>query len=541
MEKEVSWWKQAVVYQIYPLSFKDSNGDGIGDLKGIILKLSYLKDLGVDVIWLSPVYDSPMDDNGYDIRDYKKIHPMFGSMHDMKQLISSVHHMGMRLIMDLVVNHTSDEHPWFISAKSSKDNPYRDFYIWKDEPSDITSVFGGPAWTYDEKTQSYYFHLFSKKQPDLNWDNPKLRKKIYDIVNFWLDMGIDGFRLDVIDLIGKDIDQKILSDGPHLNARLQSLYDHCFKGKDIMTVGEMPGLSLKRAIEITSSTPPLLDMVFQFSHMGLDEVPGKGKWALKTLDLIEFKEVLENVQHLMFDKGWNSLFLANHDQVRAVTRFGSETYRMESATMLATILYGMQGTPYIFQGEEIGMTGVKFKDINQYADIETKNIYHILEAQGVSHKDIMDSIYAKSRDNSRTPFQWDNSLNAGFTTGTPWLSVNPNYTAINLEQDLKHPQSVFHYFKNLLEIRKNNKVFLEGQYITYLRENEKIFSYYRKSQHDLILVIGSFSEEIQHIKLPKGTYECLITNDKSVKIKEHMTLTPYYTCMLRIGEVPCQL
>ena len=536
MEKEMKWWKNAVVYQIYPLSFMDANGDGIGDLKGIISKLDYLKDLGVDVIWLSPVYESPMDDNGYDIKNYLEIDPIFGTMEDMKHLIEQTHQKGMRLIMDLVLNHTSDEHHWFLESKKSKDNPYRDFYIWRDEPSDIGSVFGGSAWEYDAQTSSYYFHLFSKKQPDLNWDHPMLREKIYSIVNFWLDLGIDGFRLDVIDLIGKDIDRKILSDGPYLNQRLQELNDRCFKKRDIMTVGEMPGLSIERAASITSGDKPLLDMIFQFSHISLDEVPGKGKWALKKLDLMEFKNVFERLQDLMYNNGWNSLFLANHDQPRAVSRYGDLDFRVMSSKMLATILYGMQGTPYVYQGEEIGMTGVKFDHIEKYKDIETKNIYQILTNQGISHEQAMESIYAKGRDNSRTPFQWDDSKNAGFSTGTPWLDLNPNYTEINAKSDLSNPKGVYSYFKKLFQIRKSNPVFLDGKFIPYMKEHPEVFAYYRENEDDQILVIGSFSKHILHIELPNRKLTLLISNDDSVEINNHMEIPPYYACILRIGE-----
>ncbi|MBU1019601.1 MAG: alpha-glucosidase [Firmicutes bacterium] len=536
MEKQVKWWKNALVYQVYPLSFMDSNQDGYGDLKGITSQLDYLKNLGVDVIWLSPVYESPMDDNGYDIKNYLAIDPIFGNMEDMKNLIFQTHQKKMRLIMDLVVNHTSDEHHWFLESKSSKDNPYRDYYVWRDEPSTIGSVFGGSAWEYDEVTDSYYFHLFSKKQPDLNWDNPVLREKIYAIVNFWLDMGIDGFRLDVIDLIGKDIDRHILSDGPHLNERLQELYDQCFRGRDIMTVGEMPGLSLERAAAITSGENPLLDMIFQFSHISLDEVPGQGKWALKKLDLIEFKNVFEKLQHLMYNHGWNSLFLANHDQPRAVSRYGSTLYRMESAKMLATVLYGMQGTPYVYQGEEIGMTGVRFDNIDQYKDIETKNIYQILTHQGIPHEKVMEAIYAKGRDNSRTPFQWNDSKNAGFSEGNPWLDVNPNYLEINAKKDLSNPNGVYAYFKKLFQIRKSNPVFLEGRFIPFMKENEKIFAYYREDDQDKVLIIGSFSDEKMKLEIPFEQFELLISNDESVEIKNHMEIPPYYACILRIGE-----
>jgi oligo-1,6-glucosidase len=529
----VNWWKQAVVYQIYPLSFQDSNGDGKGDLKGIMKRLDYLKKLGVDVIWLSPVYQSPMDDNGYDISDYLKIDPIFGSMDDMKQLIHEAHQKDLKIIMDLVVNHTSDEHFWFKEARSSMDNKYRNFYIWSDQMTSIGSVFGGPAWTKDEPSNQYYFHLFSKRQPDLNWKNQELRTEIYRIVNTWLDMGIDGFRLDVIDLIGKDVEKFQLSDGPYLYPYLQELYDTCFKGRDIMTVGEMPGLSIERARDITEKK--LLDMVFQFAHVGLDEMPGKGKWALKPLDLVEFKQVFNRLQHMMHEKGWNSLFLSNHDQPRVVSRYGSEIHRKESAKMLATILYGMQGTPYIYQGEEIGMTGIRFASIDQYQDIETRNIYAILKQEGVDESSIMASIYMKSRDNSRTPFQWDDTNQAGFTTGKPWLSVNPNYHEINAKKDIEDPDGVFSYYQKLLSIRKSMDVFTFGDFQLLYKEDPKLLIYERTYGSEKIMVIGSFADHELTIHLPDCPMTLLISNEDSVSIGTTMIVPPYYTCIMSIG------
>ncbi len=529
----LKWWKKAVVYQIYPLSFQDSNGDGIGDLKGIISRLDYLKNLGVDVIWLSPVYQSPMDDNGYDISDYLSIDPIFGTMDDMKDLIKVAHEKGLKLIMDLVVNHTSDEHIWFKEARSSQDNRYRDYYIWKDEPTPIGSVFGGPAWTYDETSKQYYFHLFSKRQPDLNWKNKELRQHIYQIVNTWLDMGIDGFRLDVIDLIGKDVDRFQLSDGPYLYPFLQELYDTCFKDRDIMTVGEMPGLSIERARDITEKG--LLDMVFQFAHVGLDEMPGQGKWALKPLDLVEFKKVFTRLQHLMYQKGWNSLFLSNHDQPRVVSRYGSLEYRKESAKMLATVLYGMQGTPYVYQGEEIGMTGIRFSSMDQYRDIETKQIYQILKNEGLTEESIMASIYAKSRDNSRTPFQWDQTKHAGFTQGNPWIDVNPNYLEINAQHDVQDSHGVFQYYKDLFALRKKLDVFTEGDFRLLHQEDQELFMYERHHEDQHVLVIGSFANRERNITLPYQNMSLLISNDHAVEIKPEMKIPPYFACIIRIG------
>ena len=532
MSDNIKWWKKAIVYQIYPLSFCDSNGDGIGDIKGIISKLDYLKSLGVDVIWLSPIYQSPMDDNGYDISNYDKIDPIFGTKEDFLQLLKEVHNRKMRLIMDLVVNHTSDEHVWFQAARQSKDNPYRDYYIWCDEPTDITSVFSGSAWELDPLTNQYYFHLFSKKQPDLNWDNPSLRQAIYDMINRWLDLGVDGFRLDVIDLIGKDVSKGFLSDGPYLNERLKELKETCFDGRDIFTVGEMPGLSLQRARDISDELNGYLSMIFQFGHVGLDEVPGQGKWVLKPLDLPEFKAYFQQAQSLLHEKGWNSLFLANHDQPRAVSRYGNLNYRKESATMLATILYGMQGTPYIYQGEEIGMTGVRFTDLKDYEDIETKNMYHDYRKKGWTHDQIMTSIYAKGRDNSRTPIQWNSLRNAGFSTGKPWLKVNDNYREINVETDLTNDFSVFKYFQNLIKIRKSYSVFDDGDFQVIGLHDSHHFIYTRHTETEELLVVGSFSDVPITLDLSAyENYQPLISNYQSIQPSHNTTLPPYYSAI----------
>lgn len=534
MEKK-KWWKDAIVYQIYPLSFKDSNHDGIGDINGIRSELNYLKKLGVDVLWLSPVYRSPMDDNGYDISDYDAIDPIFGTMDDMIALIDEVHQHGMKIIMDLVINHTSDEHIWFQQSKQSKDSPYRPYYIWKDEPTPVDSIFGGSAWTYDETTKQYYFHLFSKKQPDLNWHHQPLRQAIYDMVNRWLDRGIDGFRLDVIDLIGKDVDQHMFSDGPYLNQYLTELYEICFKDRDIMTVGEMPGLTIERAQQLTSGDEPRLSMVFQFAHVGLDEVPGKGKWHLKKLDVVEFKKTFEKLQQTMFGSGWNSLFLSNHDQPRVVTRYGSEVYRYASATMLATILYGMQGTPYVYQGEEIGMTGIKMP-IEEYKDIETKQIYDILKAQGWEEEKIMVSIYAKSRDNSRTPFQWKNGSYAGFSTTKPWLNVNSNFPFINAEREMNDPEGVFSYYQKLFRLRKSHDIFREGRFELIFDHHPTIMAYLRTWQDEKILVLGSFSDHVETIDLSNFNLEqILLTNDKNISLQPIMHLSPYYAAIIKLG------
>ena len=430
---ERKWWHSSVVYQIYPRSFNDSNGDGIGDINGIREKLDYLKELGIDVIWLSPVYKSPNDDNGYDISDYCDIMDEFGTMDDMEKLLKEANEKGIKILMDLVVNHTSDEHKWFIEAKKSKDNKFRDYYIWRDpvnghEPNNLGSCFSGSAWQYDESTDQYYLHLFSKKQPDLNWENENVRNEVYKMMNFWIDKGIGGFRMDVIDLIGKVPDEMITGNGPKLHDYLQEMNKAALEGHDLLTVGETWGATPEIAKLYSNPKRKELSMVFQFEHIGLDQIEGKEKWDVKPLDLLDLKKVLSKWQTELEGEGWNSLFWNNHDLPRIVSRWGNDReYRVESAKMLATLLHGMKGTPYIYQGEELGMTNVRFEDINEYNDIETLNMYKDRISKGYSHDEIMASIYAKGRDNARTPMQWDSTENAGFTTGKPWLKVNKNY------------------------------------------------------------------------------------------------------------------
>ena len=450
---ERQWWHSSVVYQIYPRSFKDSNGDGIGDINGIREKLDYLKELGIDVIWLSPVYKSPNDDNGYDISDYCDIMDEFGTMEDMDNLLKEANERGIKILMDLVVNHTSDEHKWFIEAKKSKDNEYRDYYIWRDkveghEPNELGSCFSGSAWQYDETTGQYYLHLFSKKQPDLNWENEKVRNEVYKMMNFWVDKGIGGFRMDVIDLIGKVPDEMITGNGPKLHEYLQEMNKAALEGKDLLTVGETWGATPDVAKLYSNPGRKELSMVFQFEHIGLDQIEGKEKWDVKSLELLDLKKVLSKWQTELEGQGWNSLFWNNHDLPRIVSRWGNDKeYRIESAKMLATLLHGMKGTPYIYQGEELGMTNVRFDDINEYNDIESLNMYKDRLSKGYSHEEIMESIYAKGRDNARTPMQWDDSENAGFTTGTPWLAVNKNYDKINAKQCLQDENSIFNHYK----------------------------------------------------------------------------------------------
>lgn len=495
------WWQNSVVYQIYPRSFQDSNGDGIGDIQGIIKRLDYLQELGIDAIWLSPVCKSPQDDNGYDISDYQDIDPMFGNLDDMEQLISEAKKRNIRIIMDLVLNHSSDEHRWFTEAKKSKDNPYHDYYVWRDGeegvyPNDMGSVFGGPAWEWVPELKQYYFHQFSVKQPDLNWENPKLRREIYDMILWWMDKGVGGFRLDVIDQIAKEPDLKITNNGPRLHEFIQELSRETFQKGDLITVGEAWGADIDRAKLYSKPDGSEFSMVFQFEHMMLDQEPGKEKWDFCPLPFVKLKKCLEKWQKELHGCGWNSLFWDNHDLPRIVSRWGNDKeYRVESAKMLATVLHGMEGTPYVYQGEELGMTNVRFESIEQYQDIEIRNMYRERLEKGYAEKDIMESIYAKGRDNARTPMQWDDTENAGFTTGTPWLGVNPNYTEINARSQLHDENSVFHYYKKLIQLRKENSIFVEGDFTLLLPEDENIFAYVREYEGRKLLVAANFTDK----------------------------------------------
>lgn len=552
--KQEQWWKESVVYQIYPKSYYDSNGDGIGDIKGIIAKLDYLQELGIDVIWLSPVYQSPNDDNGYDISDYEAILDDFGTMTDWDELLNHMHSRGMRLVMDLVVNHTSDEHAWFAEARKSKDNPHRDYYIWRPpfdgkEPTDWIASFGGSAWELNEETGDYYLHMFSKKQPDLNWENPELRDSIYKMMKFWLDKGIDGFRMDVINMISK---KEVLSSYEDYENQRAKLKDYAFNGArvhdflqemnkevlshyDIMTVGECPKVTPHEAKLYTDEARKELNMVFQFEHMGLDKIKGKSKWDLKPLSLLDLKENLSKWQKELENTGWNSLYWNNHDQPRVVSRFGNDKeYRVESAKMLATLLHMMKGTPYIYQGEEIGMTNVKFNQIEEYKDIETHNMYkeRVLD-QGRDQMEIMDAIHKKSRDNARTPMQWNNSKNAGFTEGNPWISVNPNYPEINVEHSLQDPDSIFHYYKKLIDLRHKHKIIVYGGYDLLLENHPAIFAYTRTLGNERLLIVNNFyaveAEFLLPENLPYKAAELFIANypvDESEPISRIM-LKPY--------------
>lgn len=543
---EKAWWHQSTVYQIYPRSFNDHNGDGIGDLPGIIERLDYLALLGIDIIWLSPVYQSPNDDNGYDISNYYEIMDDFGTMEDMERLIEEARKRGLHIMMDLVINHTSDEHLWFKESRKSKNNPYRDYYIWrKDEngpPSDIQSVFSGSAWEWDEHTGEYYFHLFSKKQPDLNLHNPKVREHLYNMMNHWLSKGVSGFRMDVIDLIGKEIDRKVLTDGPMLHDYLQEMNAKVLSNYPTVTVGETPSATPETAQLYTGKGRNELDMVFTFQHMSLDEIEGEGKWALKEMDLLELKNVLSEWQTSLFQKGWNSLYWNNHDQPRIVSRWGNDNeYRVESAKMLATVLHMMQGTPYIYQGEEIGMTNIEFNDISQYRDIETINYYKEKTSAGVSQKDIMKSIRTKGRDNARTPFQWNDDVHGGFTEGTPWIDVNSNYKEINAEQAMKDRDSIFYHYQKLISLRKQMEIIVYGEYELLLEDHPEIMAYTRKWANQTLLVVANFYGGNPDFLLPEkigGTHaEIIISNYPNTnRPSELHTLRPYEAIVYLIEE-----
>lgn len=528
----MKWWQQSVVYQIYPRSFQDSNGDGIGDISGIIERLDYLQKLGIEAIWLSPVYQSPNDDNGYDISDYQEIMAEFGTMADMDRLIKEAKKRGIRLIMDLVVNHTSDEHPWFIESRKSKDNSYRDYYIWRDpvdgkEPNELSSVFSGSAWQYDEESGQYYLHLFSKKQPDLNWENEKVRKDIYAMMNFWLEKGIGGFRMDVIDLIGKQPDELIINNGSKLHDYLQEMNRETFGSYDVMTVGETGGATPELAKLYSAPERNELSMVFQFEHIALDQQPGKEKWDLKQLDVAELKSVLYKWQTELGNQGWNSLYWNNHDQPRIVSRWGNDgAYRERSAKMLAILLHMMKGTPYIYQGEEIGMTNCPFDSMEEVRDIESINMHRERLENGYSEDEIMESIRVKGRDNSRTPMQWDDSENAGFTTGTPWIKVNPNYHEINVANALADSNSIFYTYQKLIALRKKERVMCLGEFVPVDTEVPELFVYKRRYKDKEWLVIVNFSEESHEIELPTFK-QVVISNMKTNYQPGEYVLSPY--------------
>lgn len=522
MEKD--WWKKSVVYQIYPRSFCDSDGDGIGDLNGITGKLDYLKELGADVIWLSPVYESPNDDNGYDISDYQVVMKDFGTMADFDRMLEEIHARGMKLVMDLVVNHTSDEHPWFQESRKGKDNPYRDYYIWKKpkegkEPNNWGSCFGGPAWEYEESSGEYYLHLFSVKQPDLNWENPQVRREVYRMMNWWLDKGVDGFRMDVISLISKDPDFpdgpagitgyaafNYCANGPRVHEYLQEMRREVLDGRDTITVGECSGVTLEEALKYASCDGKELSMVFQFEHVDLDFDEKGNKWTDRKCRLTELKEVLSRWQTGLYGRAWNSLFWCNHDQPRVVSRFGNDSpeYREVSAKMLAVCLHMMQGTSYIYQGEELGMTNVPFKGIADFRDLDSINAYWELTGKGIfKEEEMLRFLRYKSRDNARTPMQWDASPNAGFTEGEPWIMVNPNYGEINAADQIGRDDSVFSFYKELVKLRKEKPVVVNGEYRLLDPESEDVFVYERSFHEEHLLVVCSFSEKELLWRLPE--------------------------------------
>jgi len=521
-----TWWKESVVYQIYPRSFRDSDGDGIGDLRGIIQKLDYLKELGINVVWLCPVHKSPNDDNGYDISNYRDIMDEFGTLADWEELLAEMHQRGIKLIMDLVVNHTSDEHPWFMESRKSKDNPYRDYYIWRPgkdgrKPNNWASHFGGSAWQYDEATGEYYLHLFTKKQPDLNWENPKVRTEVYELMHWWLKKGVDGFRMDVINMISKvsglpdapvhtgdryQFDNRYYINGPRLLEFFNEMKQNVLSKYDILTVGETPSVTPQIAMDFTNEETGALSMVFQFQHMALDADPNadSSRRSLRPWHLRDLKRVMTHWQKSLQDRGWNSIYLTNHDQPRAVSRFGNDQeYRVESAKMLATFTLMLQGTPYIYQGEEIGMTNISFDTIKDYRDVETLNIYReLVDEKGLDSKDVLAIIHAKSRDNARTPMQWDASQNAGFTTGSPWIKVNSNYKDINIESALEDPNSIFHYYQILIQLRRQNPVIVYGAYDIILENHDEIYAFMRTLDHDCLLVILNFTKNMPVFELP---------------------------------------
>lgn len=532
IKEDTKWWKKAVVYQIYPKSFQDSNGDGIGDLRGIIQRMEYLGELGIDAIWLSPVCKSPQADNGYDISDYQDIDPMFGCLDDMEELIEEAKKYNIRIIMDLVLNHTSNRHRWFEEAKKSKDNPYHDYYIWRDGkegafPNDMKGVFGGSAWEWVPELEQYYFHQFLPEQPDLNWENPKVRKEIYDMILWWMDKGVGGFRLDVIDQIAKEPDEGITINGPRLHEFIREMSKETFQKGDLITVGEAWGANTERAKLYSNPDGSEFSMVFQFEHIGLDQQEGKEKWDLAPLPFLKFKRVMARWQKELFNCGWNSLFWNNHDLPRIVSRWGNDgRYRVESAKMLAILLHGMQGTPYIYQGEELGMTNVSY-DIEDYRDVEILNMYNERIAAGYSKEDIMRSIYAKGRDNARTPMQWDDTENAGFTAGTPWIKVNSNYKEINARAQVNDPDSIFSCYKKLIQLRKEYAVFVDGDFTLLAEKDENIFAYRRKNADQTMLVVCNFfdrtiemplEEQCKGMKVLYGNYE---------KVKGTSVLLPY--------------
>ena len=527
------WWKNAVIYQIYPKSFQDSNGDGIGDLPGIISHLDYLQKLGIDAIWLSPIYKSPGIDNGYDIADYEAIDPQYGTMQDMDKLISEAKKRGIRIIMDLVVNHTSDQHQWFIEAHKSKDNPYRNFYIWRDpvaghEPNDLKSDFSGSAWQFDDQTGQYYLHFFAPQQPDLNWQNPQLRHKIYDMMNFWLDKGIGGFRMDVIELIGKEPDRKIRENGPQLHHYLQEMNQAVLANRDVVTVGETWSADLDSTRKYSDPARHELSMIFQFEDQNIDKQAGKPKWDLKPFKASDLKEVLLKWQtQIDYNHGWNSLFWENHDIPRVISRWGNDDkYRVQSAKMFAIALHLMRGTPYIYNGEEIGMTNCPVKDISEIEDLESINMYNERIKQGYTKEELIRSINAKGRDNARRPMQWSAAKSAGFTTGKPWLALNPNYQDINVQAALADPQSIFYTYQKLIKLRHENEIITNGSF-TPVPTSPNVLAYYRELAGMRWLVVANLTGSTERFSAPDKIDQVLISNYNAPQSLNNVNLRPY--------------
>jgi len=545
-----AWWKEAIVYQIYPRSFMDSNGDGIGDLKGITCKLDYLKELGIDVIWLSPCYKSPNDDNGYDISDYRNIMDEFGTMEDYLELLQEAHQRGIKLVMDLVVNHSSDEHQWFVESRKSKDNPYRDYYIWRDgkdgkEPNNWTSFFSGSAWEFDENTEQYYLHLFTKKQPDLNWENEKVRNEVYDIMKFWLDLGCDGFRMDVCSLYSKvpglpdGVERPEITglecykDGPRIHEFFKEMNQKVLSKYDCMTVGETPDVTIEEAQKYAGEDGTELNMVFQFEQNNLDF--GEDQWSHREVPLPELKACFSKWQTELDGKAWNSLYWTNHDQPRTVSRRGNDTtFRKESQKMLYTMLMTLQGTPYIYQGEEIGMTNTYFDSIEDYDDIEIKNLWNERVINGDADPvKLFKGIQYRARDNARTPIQWDDSKHAGFTTGEPWLPVNPNFKTINVKESMSDPDSIFKYMQKLIQIRKENEVAVYGNFKEFEKEHLSLYIYERNFEKQKLFVILNFSENVVQFEVPyeirllAGDAKLLISNYKEDNTLQDRKMKPY--------------
>lgn len=545
-----TWWKSSVVYQIYPRSFKDTTGNGVGDLYGIIEKLDYIQSLGVDIIWLCPVYQSPNDDNGYDISDYRKISQDFGGNAAFEQLLDEMHKRGLKLMMDLVANHSSDEHHWFQQAKSAKDNPYHDYYIWKKgtpetPPNNWQSVFNGSTWEWNAETEDYYLHLYTRKQPDLNWENPKVRQEIYDIIDFWFSKGVDGFRMDVISLISKrteykdvtqdmpfiEVMEKVYANGPKIHDYLKEMNQAVLSRYDIVTVGEGPGVNLEHGPRYVSAKEKELNMVFHFDHLTIDFGP-EGKYDPVPVDFIRFKEIFNQWDKALGSDGWNSIFLGNHDFSRIVSRFGNDgLYREKSAKLLATLLMTLKGTPYVYQGDEIGMTNVEHNSIDAYDDVETRNAWAAAEAAGKDMHQFLKAVHWQSRDNARTPIQWNATKNAGFTQGKPWIPVNENYVKINVATQEEEPDSILHYYRKVIALRKANSTLIYGEYEDLLPTHPQLYCYKRENESGKFLIIHNFSDEVIPWKLQEEKFNLIQCNHSDVSEAE---LSPWESRIYRL-------